>query len=286
MTIRSDMLDAAARTGPDAQAAAYLRSHRSPTGGYLGRAEKPDLYYTAFALEALRAIGQLDDDPATRTWLRSFGPGDSLDLIHASCLARCWASLGLARLAPADRLGLIEHLAGFASDDGGFAFSPGASAAEVFATFFATAALQDLDAPPPTDPRAIARLARPDGSFPNVAGLGATLPSTAAAAVLLCELGQPPDKSAEWIAARQLPYGGFAASPDLRRADVLSSAVALHALARLGQPLTNAQADRACTFVASLARPDGSYQPAPDDSTSDCEYLFYGLLARGELTAP
>jgi hypothetical protein len=96
LTLREEMLDAAragaARLGDDrAAVASFLRSRVGPRGGFAGRSGEEDIYYTLFGVEGLVALGER---PPARTadYLRSFGAGAGLDLVHLSSLVRCRAS--------------------------------------------------------------------------------------------------------------------------------------------------------------------------------------------------
>jgi prenyltransferase beta subunit len=66
--------------------AAFIQSKKNPAGGYCGRDNQPDLYYTFFAVASLRALGR--PLPFSNLWrfARSFGTGDGLDLPHLVCL--------------------------------------------------------------------------------------------------------------------------------------------------------------------------------------------------------
>ena len=86
--------------------AEFFRSRFNDDGGARDREGKSDLYYTVFGLEGLIALQQELPD-RTRLFLENFGDGESLDLVHLCCLARCWAAL--KKPAP-DLAGRIESL--------------------------------------------------------------------------------------------------------------------------------------------------------------------------------
>src|SRR5258706_12810032 len=71
----------------------FLRSRMNDDGGFQDRSGTSDLYYTVFGLEGLIALGAEVPAPAVSTWLRGFGVGEDLDLIHLCCLIRCWANV-------------------------------------------------------------------------------------------------------------------------------------------------------------------------------------------------
>src|SRR5262245_48234167 len=77
-------------------------------GAACDRAGKPDLYYTIFALAGAQALDAPIPLDRTRSWLRGFDDGASLDLVHAGALARCWAAVG--GVTPHLTAGLLKHI--------------------------------------------------------------------------------------------------------------------------------------------------------------------------------
>ena len=77
-------------------------------------------------------------------FLRSYGDGEGLDLVHQACLARCWASFPPA-CRPAwgsDRL--LARIEGHRSADGGYDLQPGASQGSLYGCFLALGTYQDV----------------------------------------------------------------------------------------------------------------------------------------------
>jgi prenyltransferase beta subunit len=267
---------------------AFLRSQLAEDGGFRGRAAKSDLYYTVFGAEGMRALSA--DLPASSlaAYLRSFGDGSGLDLVHAACLARAWAALPAERRmeAPADTLG--ARITVHRSADGGFAAMPRSPAGTAYAMFLAVGALQDLRQPlPPADELrpALVSLRATDGGYANQAGspTGQT-PATAAAAALLRHFGDAPSPElASWLLARVHPGGGFFATPSAPMPDLLSTAVALHALAGLHFDL-DALREPCLDFLDTLWSSRGGFLGHWADDVVDCEYTYYGLLALGHLS--
>jgi hypothetical protein len=92
------------------------------------------------------------------------------------------------------------------------------------------------------------------------------------------------DKDAgDWLLARARWKAGFAANPDSAGGDLLSTAVALHALMEMGRDLSKVK-KRCLDLVNSLWDPRGGYRTDPTDEHLDCEHTFYGLLALGHLS--
>jgi prenyltransferase beta subunit len=262
------------------QAAAFLIGRLHPDGGFRGRGDAADLYYTLFGVEALRALdAELPAEKLT-SYLRSFGPGDDLDLIHLACLVRCWIALDAP---PRDEW--VACLNAFRSVDGGFATEKGAEFGSAYGAFLAIGALQDLGADVPDGVvDAMLALRTPDGGWANdrVIPVG-SVPATAATVTVLRHLGhaaQP--ETGDWLLGCIGDERGFPAISGAP-ADLLSTAVALHALDGLGVDLGQRR-DACLAFVESLWDPRGAFRGNSDDDMLDCEYTWYGLLAIGHLS--
>ncbi|MCX5675940.1 MAG: hypothetical protein NTX87_13115 [Planctomycetota bacterium] len=303
MSLRQDMLRAARRAKaalPDAgAAAAFVRGQALPDGGFRDRSGKADLYYSVFGLQCLLALDALDEPAAeaagysltcAERYLGSFGDPRALDLVHAACLARCWALVRPRHPAGRADIGraLAERIESFRSADGGYNPVAGSDAGSAYGCFLALGAWQDLGREPP-DAAGIVRCVRSlrvaGGGYTNEASLPfASAPATAAAALVLAELGQPADESAAaYLLNCAHPSGGLVAMIGAPAADLLSTATGLHALARMGAPPDPSAAAAALGFVADLMLKNGGFRGSPDDRAADCEYTFYGLLALGHL---
>jgi len=306
VTLRQGLLRAARRSPKllgDAteRVTAFVRSLACPDGGFRGRAEASDLYYTVFALDALDALtgrhpqAGLEGVEAAETclhpqspleggarrvldrsdgsisqYLDSFGDGEGLDLVHVACLARCWAH---ADVCPC-RAGLLSRVDALRAQEADSAYS----------LFLAAGAREDLGAAAPDGVAdSLLALRAADGGFANVQGgaVGST-PATAAAVTLLRHLGHAVDPAAgDWLLARR-EAGGFKASPGAPIPDLLSTATSLYALAALGRPLDDMR--EACLdFLDARWDPVGGFGGSALDPAVDAEYTFYGLLALGHL---
>lgn len=290
MTLRAEM-DAAARRGAsrlgDAapRSAATLHSLAGPRGGFRGRADTDDLYYTAFGVGCAQALGA-DLPPELPAYLDSFGDGEGLDLVHLACLARCRAVA-----APADeptRLAMVERLAAIRTPDGGFAMQRGAVRGSGAAAFFAVGAYEDLGAELPQPRRlldALAELRTADGAFADEpAGHAGSTPVTAGVAVLLRHFGRPVGQEVErWLLARLDAAGGFRAGPRAPLPDMVSTATALYALS--GRAERIAPIRQACLrFLDELwDEQAGGFRGHVLDADIDCEHTWYALTALGHL---
>ncbi len=246
----------------------FVRSQQTDDGGFRDRAGNSDLYYTVFGLEALAAL-QTQPAVSPRAYLECFGVGEGLDLTHLCCLARCWAAIGNP---PA---GLDDSILSHRRADGGFG--------TLYRCFLAVGALQDLGCE--LLGLSIDSYRASDGGYADRPGMPVGLtPSTSAAATLLRQFGVATDPGlADWLLARLHPEGGFFAAPQAPIPDMLSTAVALHALGALQfdpAPIREACLD----FIDTLWSSRGAFCGSWQDDTFDVEYTYYGLLALGHLS--
>ncbi|MEZ5384568.1 MAG: prenyltransferase/squalene oxidase repeat-containing protein [Prosthecobacter sp.] len=267
----------------------FYRSRIAPTGGFLDRDEKPDLYYTVFGLEGLQALSiDASHSPDVRPWLRTFDSGDGLDFVHLCCLARCWADAGIDGLPPQSQEALAARIEAYRCPDGGYHQASNRSKGSAYGCLLAWGAYQDLGGIPPEPWRLVecmGGLRTRDGAWSNEPGIPVGSTTATAAMVALHRHMEitPPAKAVEWLMRQCLPQGGFLALPAAPLPDLLSTAVALHALdavqvdfSRLKEPCLD--------FVDSLWNATGGFHGNWTDNTLDCEYTYYGLLALGHLS--
>jgi prenyltransferase beta subunit len=266
---------------------AFLRSKQDVCGGFRDREGKPDLYYTVFGLEGLMALQADIDWPRVRSWLDSFGDGEGLDFVHLCCLARCWSSAGVRDFPPELRDGLLARVEGFRSLDGGYNQAPGKAYGSAYGCLLAWSAYEDLGQSVPDASRlveSLMALRTADGGWSNDRGMPVGVTPAAAAAVALCQHLEIPVETTvrDWILSQALPGGGFKALPGIPLPDLLSTAVALHALDALQADLS-ALREPCLDFVDSLWNAEGGFHGNWTDHELDCEYTYYGLLALGHL---
>lgn len=296
MSVRLEMLQVA-RLGVRALGEAadlvrvFYRNRLAPEGGGRDREGKPDLYYTVFALSGLEALDDALPAERIQNYLQTFGDGEKLDLVHLGSLARCWASLGRKRMPAGLASALLRRIEAFRKPDGGYDNDPARAHGTAYGSFLALGAYQDLAKLPPKPLRivqSLKQLETPDRAWNNAPGMtvGATNP-TAGAVTLLRQLHLPIHPGVgNWLLARLHRQGGFTAVPGAPMPDLLSTATALHALARLEIRLTEEQRDRCLDFVDSLWDASGGFHGHWADDHLDAEYTYYGLLALGHLSAP
>jgi len=269
----------------------YLLGQICPDGGFADISGKSDLYYTSFGFEALSALspekatgisGRLTD------YLRTFGVGGQLDLVHLACLARCWAKVWNGQGVDEDlRSAIAARLGEFRCDDGGFSLFPDMpDGSSVYNCFLALCIIADLSMTNRPDDRIaeyVAKCIIPSGGYGNTVSDGvATTPTTAAAIAVLLSLGREADGSAlDWL-TEQGSDGAFFAVEGLPMGDLLSTATALHTLQLAGRNIDHIAEDSR-RYVMSLLCDDGSFAATNYDSSGDCEYVFYALLALGSI---
>ena len=294
MSFRLEMLQVA-RLAPDllGDAAglveAFLRSQVTAEGAFADRTGRPDLYYSVFGMEALLALRLEPDWEKLASWLSGFRGGEGLDFVHLCCLARCWNAVPSAAgiLPAAHGAALLEKLSGWRSEDGGFNQRKGAGRCSAYGSLLGWAAHHDLRAGLPGADRltdCLAALRTPDGGYANEPGIPVgTTPAVAAAVSLHRHLRRTPDAAAgQWLLAQIHPEGGFKAMPAAPMPDLLSTAVALHALDGM-QVSFAAHKDAILDFVDTLWSAEGGFHGHWADDALDVEYTYYGLLALGHL---
>jgi len=262
----------------------FLRRRLDASGAGLDRADRPDLYYTIFALAGLQALDAELPGEAVANYLRTFGDGEGLDFVHLGALARCRAAIGSHEFA-GELLARIER---HRSRDGGYDIEQNAERGTAYGCFVALGAYQDLARPQPEPLRMVQclkLLETPDGAWGNLRGMKqGTVTATAAAITLLHQLEMPLNPAlADWLLAQVHPQGGWLAIPGAPIPDLLSTATALHALACLERPLPAALRERTLDFIDSLWDAAGGFHGHWADDILDPEYTFYGLLALGHL---
>ncbi|MHC4152729.1 MAG: prenyltransferase/squalene oxidase repeat-containing protein [Planctomycetota bacterium] len=130
----------------------------------------------------------------------------------------------------------------------------------------------------------IQSLSNSDGSFSNdsIIHIGSTN-ATAGAVIILRHLNQTVNQNTTgWLLEQCVSSGGFLAMPKAPIPDLLSTATALHALARTGYEI-NTIKEKCLDYIDSLWCGEGGFYGNWTDKILDCEYTYYGLLALGHL---
>jgi prenyltransferase beta subunit len=193
----------------------------------------------------------------------------------------------VARVIPRHDPGLgsaiLARLESWRCADGGYRLHPDGVRGSAYASLVACLAYEELGVlPPPSTVGCLTALRSADGGFGDRPGMASgTTTVTAAAALLLCSFGHAVDHQvASWLKARRTASGGFLASPLAPLPDLLSTATAMVALARLGQ-LDGGTRNAVVAFVEDHWDQSGGFVGHLADSQPDCEYTYYALLSLG-----
>ena len=261
----------------------FLLGQSATDGGFVGPGGSADLYYTFFGLLALEALGAAYPAEGHANYIERFSGCQDLDLVHTAC---CLCSLALVsrRRNVTPEGSLAGALGRFRQTDGSYA-DPDHPGANVYHSFLAVTAHDALGADL-EDPEglfaSLEHLRTDDGGFANEPTMTvSTTTASAAAAVLGMRLAGDADRRLnESIRNRFVETGGFKAAPNAPVPDLLSTATAVFALDATGR-LERRLREPSLSFVDGLWSASGGFAGSPLDSTADCEYTFYGLLALG-----
>lgn len=269
--------------------AQFLQSQMLECGAFGDREGRPDLYYTVFGMEALLALHSAPDWERLTVWLQHFEGGAELDFVHLCCLARCWSAMpaNVARLPDASRHAMLERLAFWRSEDGGYNQRKGAVHCTAYGCLLGWAAHYDLKAATPSAEvlaQCLLGLKAAGGGYANEPGLAmGSVPATSAAVALHRHLRRTvSSETGDWLLGQQHPGGGFLAVPGAPMPDLLSTAVALHALDGM-QCSFKTSKDSLLDFIDTLWTAEGGFHGNWADDALDVEYTYYGLLALGHL---
>ncbi|MFN0125866.1 MAG: prenyltransferase/squalene oxidase repeat-containing protein [Verrucomicrobiales bacterium] len=261
----------------------FVGSKQGADGGFQDRGGRSDLYYTVFALDALSALQVPLPLDAVRGFVARFGDGLGLDFVHLCCLARIWAHFA-ERERPA---GLLRGVEGWRTPDGGYHQRPGAAQTSAYGAMLAGSAYLDWRRRPPRLWKlawSLRALRTADGAWANEPGLAEGSTTATAAAVTFYRHARltPPPELGTWLLAQSHPEGGFKAFPRAPMPDLLSTAVALHALDGIQADFRHLK-DQLLDYVDSLWSAEGGFHGHWADDELDLEYTYYGLLALGHL---
>ncbi|MHC5075251.1 MAG: prenyltransferase/squalene oxidase repeat-containing protein [Planctomycetota bacterium] len=292
MTIRLEMIEALSRSKTVLEDSTslvinFLQSKINPDGGFKGRGEQSDLYYTFFGLEALIALGSSLPRDNISDYLKESMKTKPKDLVHLASLIRCCVNLTNDRIEGKLCDSFIKDIECYRCKDGGYANTTNVDKGTVYGCFFALTAYQDLELDLPDSAltvECIQNLCNSDGSFSNdsIIHIGSTN-ATAGAVIILRHLNQPINQNTTgWLLEQCISSGGFLAMPNAPIPDLLSTATALHALARTGYEISTIK-EKCLDYIDSLWSGEGGFYGNWTDKVLDCEYTYYGLLALGHL---
>ncbi len=261
----------------------FVRSRQDADGGFQDRGGRSDLYYTVFGLDGLAALQAALPLEAVRGFILGFGDGEALDFVHLCCLARIWSYFPEAERPG----GLLERVEAWRTRDGGYHQRPGAPHTSAYGAMLAGAAYLDWNRRPPRSLRlawSLRALRTADGAWANEPGLaeGSTTATAAAVTFYRHTPVAPPAELGAWLLAQAHPDGGFKAFSRAPLPDLLSTAVALHALDGLQADFSHLK-EGMLDYIDSLWNAEGGFHGHWADHDLDVEYTYYGLLALGHL---
>lgn len=290
------LMAAAPRIPPHRKAkhAEWLLTQKAAGGGFRGRGESPDLYYTAFGIRCALLLDCLNTDllremlPFLRLQARgSLTTVDLASYLSITFTAELLGGVSIDDRTPEERKAWVaDLLMPYQRPDGGWAKSPNSALGSTYHTFLALQCLEIADIPVP-DPRGAVAMVRQrqaaDGGFVDLPFLreSGTNPTAAALAVLYDLDALDPQTSEEacrFLRNMQREDGGFAASARAPCSDLLSTFTAMVSLDLLNA-LDPATADVAMTYASRLEHPAGGFRGVALDDQRDAEYTFYGLAA-------
>jgi len=236
------------------------------------------LYYTLFGVDGLLVLGEEPEREKLLSYLKGFGEGQDLDLVHLACLARCWTRLDEDSDGQSPLPHLLESLERMRRH----------AEPSIYSSFLVFISHEDAGVSL-ADPADFLRSWLLPSSWKS--GMQGNITqmvqetTTLMAAVLVMEsalMGEVSKERSDWLLRRQCPSGGFLPHPGAPMPDLLSTAVAVYALRRTG--MDHKINRRSCLgFVEAHWNEDGGFQASLIDSATDVEYTFYGLLALGAL---
>jgi len=266
----------------------YICSQQNDDGGFRDRDGPSDLYYTSFAIDALTAL-QVGLPEASLSEYLTYETDNlsGLDFVHLCCLARSFSALENYRgddcIQP-----VLKRIEEFRTPDGGYNQIASHPTGSTYACFLAWGAYSDHGRSIPnqeTIASCLDTLTPAAGSWCNDVDIPVpNVPSTAAAVAVYRNLQHPvTDTTTEWIlSCYHKPSGGFLPFPDAPLPDLLSTAVALHALDALQASLEPIR-ETCLNFIDTLWSAEGGFHGNWTDDDLDIEYTYYGLLALGHL---
>lgn len=281
----------------------------SGSGGFRGRRGGADLYYTAFAVRALHALGTFHragkENPAPvesrpdsthesssslseviSQYIVCQNPKTIIDILN---LLNIRLLLNCPVVKPMRALEFVE---GFRTDDGGYGKTRNAVVGSLYHSFLAALCHDLLGMGVPERNRLIEfaiNHKQSDGGFSESVSVHQSSTNAAAAGLsLLSVLGlmdeELADSGASYLLNMQHDSGGWLAGRNVPAPDLLSAytaSVSLFKIRRL-QPRVLA---KTLAFVRICQGQDGGFSAGPWDGTADVEYTYYGLgiIALGHL---
>lgn len=276
-----------------------LHAAQLPDGGFFGRDEVSDLYYTGFAVRALALLDALDQKTAERVsqYLQtqlsaSAHIVDLFSLVFASQLLEMATGVDAMLNQQTDwRDRVSDLIESLRRPDGGYAKSKEGAASSTYYSFLSVLTRELIDRPTPNPERLVKFIEsqrRDDGGFVEIrpmrrSGVNPTAAAVGVLRILAPEsIEQQADDVIDFLCDQQTDEGGLRANTQIPIADLLSTFTGLLTLADL-KAEEEVDLDAARRFAASLDQPEGGFLAAAWDEEVDVEYTFYGIATAGLL---
>ena len=296
MSLRLEMLQVARLAsvvlGEEASALVkgFVWSQQCEDGGFSDKDGESDLYYTSFAVDALTALSEeLPVKELLHFLEHRFSKIEQLDFVHLCCMARIASALPDRGLSKSKLDEVFQRIESFRTADGGYNQAPKSETGSAYASFLAFGAYSDHNREIINSAGILASLEsllQEAGGWANDTFLPVeNVPATAAAITINRNLrGKIPVHTGQWLLNEcyHRLSGGFLAFPGAPLPDLLTTAVALHALDGLQEDFSDRK-EAALDFVDSLWTNAGGFHGSWEDDDLDVEYTYYGLLALGHL---
>ncbi len=264
----------------------FIKKCRNSDGGFRGKGDLSDLYYTWFGLELEALAGSRTDHAATWQFLKPFTGKQNLDLVHLTCLIR--ALRRVEDFIPDTVIpSLIEKIENFRAGNRGYYLNSDSETHSIYAAFLVLSTVTEVKLNI-KEYRFVLEgftdLETPDGGYADTPGASiATTTVTAAAILLKLLFNEPAGNNIEELFSSLYKDGGFLASPKAATPDLLSTAASLMVLKGLNLPLDNIR-EELYEFIETMWLEDGGFTGSLFDNRSDCEYTYYGLISLGALS--
>jgi len=286
----------------------FLLSQQNADGGFGGRglpSEDPhavpegresDLYYTAFGIRAMAALGVFHAEDAKRvseylkrSRQRQASVIDVVSWLYSALMVQ--AASGIDILEDADPnwpKQLAQILESFRTSDGGYAKTREGAVGSTYHSFLVALCFELTGQPVPSPEKLVKFIhdrQRDDGGFVEIAPMkrSGTNPTAAAVAVLTLHSTIGPNLRQDVLAFLKdvrSDEGGFQANSRIPFADSLSTFTGYLTCLDLDDK-TLLHPRRLEQFIVSLEQPQGGFRAASWDQATDVEYTFYALGTLG-----
>lgn len=255
------------------QTTRFLCSRQHENGGFMGRGDKADIYYTLFGILSLHLLDELEKVTAkTKNFISSTKVND---IVHTYAKVASMSILGMKQGIKERKR--MQHNAFHVISD---------YKKDIYRIFLALYTLNHLDAEINSKMRNIlvkyiASCQRQDGGFTSSSRLSnstTNLTSAAIGALFMLDglINIDAEKVALFYKSVKSPKGGFCASSMIDIADLLSTHTASIALASLGKAEI-ISSEKTQKYVLNLIGKNGGFRGNTFDSICDIEYTYYGL---------